>query len=446
MVPAEYSQSQVGVPHDSGGLPEDDQVERDQRTRYKPAVSSDPACSSNCTDSFRPTIPQPARKIVEGYDIFQADLFRPQHVTLELFDVPIPPAFQNRFDDLKTLLQLPLQEHLSKIRCNHGPHCWSLWMLGHEKATARPYFVLTCHHRMRKAVRRFLLQDSVRCHFQPEIEDAERPPLSVIVRPAPDRLLQMSYSEWIVRAASKPAELHRKSPATEGFMLSVGHDSCREALLATAGGIVKLVRQDSSYELCILTAGHVFHEKCEANIETVDDLDHRGKPALAGPDASSAQSNVSEDSDNSDWDSEGDNPSVQHQPSRDVSRSQLWSKSQLWDALGTLRKASWQSAQESPDLDWALVECSAYIDNSWKNLGSNFATAAIATKHEGNALIGVSQHHHAVTAFVWTGSKGRIDGWLSSGHSFFSVSTSSLPAKVKAFIPSNGSKYSFGYT
>jgi hypothetical protein len=441
MVPAKYFQGQVGVPHDSGGLPENDQVERDQGTRYKPAASSDPACSSDCTDSVPPGIPQPARKIVKGDDIFQADLFRPQHITLELFDVPIPQAFQNRFDDLKTLLQLPLQEHLSKIRCNYGPHCWSLWMLGHEKAIARPYFVLTCHRRMRKAVRRFLLQDSVRCHFQPEIEDIERPSMSVIVRSAPDRLLHISYSEWIVRAASKPAELHREDTATEGFMLSIGHDACREAMLATAGGIIKLVRQDSSYELCILTAGHVFHNKCEANIETIDDLGHREKPVLEGPDASNGQGNVSEDSDNSDWDREEENPSFQIRPCRDISRSELWSKSQQWDELGTLRKASWQSAQESPDLDWALVECSAYIDNSWKNLGSNFATAATAIKHEGNSLIGVSQHPHAVPAFVWTGTKGRIDGWLSFGHSFFSISTSSLPAKVKAFIPSNGSKY-----
>ncbi|KAF2094403.1 hypothetical protein NA57DRAFT_60447 [Rhizodiscina lignyota] len=246
----------------------------------KSAEFADSGYSSVTSSAKRDTLLKRRSTTIEGEQVGKRRFSRPKPVNLKQFDIHIPDAIRNRFNDLQELFKDDFHRHLLVVKGQHGPLSVKLKMLGENYETATPYVVVFCSKHLCKRVRQFFNQSVVREEYS-SADHADRPSFKILVSELPPNLL----AGELVITLSCDCELAHQ-PSNIGYMSQICLpirvlDSGAPQEMAgpprgTLSSPVKVTWSDDNFRLFAFTANHICQWTQTSSTTSTDDDDESG--------------------------------------------------------------------------------------------------------------------------------------------------------------------------
>jgi len=276
----------------------------------------------------------------------------PRKIThLKEFDHPIAQLARNRFKDLSELFSKELYRFVNKgSKTGIGDISMKLKVLGESETTARPWVVVQCRKDVEKKVRKFFRQREVMSEYQSLETNESFPSFKILVRAMPPT----------PRAATHHTDIYTRVDLDLASLaticgLTIKANQPGGDRIATIGGIIKVVAEDSQLTFYGVTAGHIVRED-----PGLDLCDNQGSDVEEG-----SESDCSYYSDEEDFQldlafDDKDVALVSSMTLEDPGKEQeKFDILEEWSKVGYVSLAS-QDTEIERNADWALIS----IENS----------------------------------------------------------------------------------
>jgi hypothetical protein len=319
---------------------------------------------------------------------------------MQIFSREVEDAVVNRFGEISNSIERALVTHLCNERVEFRPLSIQLMVLGATYAAAKPWIVVLCPKKAKRAVKNFLqgqfaraiCRGSESCNISFETVVVGRP-LHPTEGEPPDEV----FVEYLPPSAAEPW-IPRIMVMQSG---TIQH--------ATMGGLVSIVDSQGEEALYGLTAGHVLPPN-----QLYDEGPH-------GPlDFDSDSCDDSDDSSDADSTATSSNIGGSHKDHDNISPDDHSDNGQ-WTPLGYMSQASY--SDRAQDRDWALIKLDASLANSFNPSGRTQVPAyeVVRPMNERHALVRNTTMVHCSI------SRLPARAILPSGHSFVDVHVLQLP-------------------